>query len=350
MYFRRPCFDYQNSCVIKTPYKNLFYIRFMNCLFLQGLPGSGKTTLAGELSRRWGWQHLDRDDMDTLHVLDEDEERALAYERLSARAIEALDSGGKIIIDSPFLREDDEEFSDWIESLGVPIEYRIVWLQVGAEERGKRRRRRGAPHDLNIDNWESFLDAEDRNYGPRSGAIIIPAESISLRAQSEICSWLVGEEGRKVVEAGPQNLAEVHEVKHEMIASVFPDFLGKDKTAKEMERVASEEAVQDLLDKSTVLFATKHGKPWALCCLKGLEKGEAVLFSAYSRGDWAGVALATILISRARAAGAKRIKSWVYAGNEVSKKLQRAYGFYPDGEHHLSSATGEVVEHWQLDF
>ena len=73
----------------------------INCLFIQGFAGTGKTTLAKLLADRWGWVHLECDAMDTKSFADPDEARLVAYERLAGVAAEVASSGAPIIIDAP---------------------------------------------------------------------------------------------------------------------------------------------------------------------------------------------------------------------------------------------------------
>ena len=132
-------------------------------LFLQGYPGSGKTTLSRELAARLGWEHLDRDQLGTADIDDDAEERAEAYRHLTKRLGDLLEAGESVIVDAPFLHElTSGEFLRQARGLEVP--WNAVWVTADREERIRRREKRRAPWDL-VDLPEAIA-AEERDYRP----------------------------------------------------------------------------------------------------------------------------------------------------------------------------------------
>lgn len=96
-----------------------------------GLPGAGKTTVAGAIADRVGGERLRTDVIRTELVPDPDytpAETRRVYDELFARARSVVQRGGTVVLDGTFKRETDRRRArDLATDLGVP--FRLVYVE-----------------------------------------------------------------------------------------------------------------------------------------------------------------------------------------------------------------------------
>ncbi|MFZ3031584.1 MAG: ATP-binding protein [Candidatus Moraniibacteriota bacterium] len=122
-----------------------------------GLPGSGKTTLASELSRRLNIFCLHKDSVkeslfESLKLSTLEDSKKIGYPAVKVAldlVEENIGRGIDVILESPFnFPEEGKLFEEWKEK--YHIDFFAVILQVGPEERRRRfveRERHRAHHD-----------------------------------------------------------------------------------------------------------------------------------------------------------------------------------------------------------
>jgi predicted kinase len=159
-------------------------------VFLQGYPGSGKTTLSRLLAERLGWNHIDRDQLGTSDIEDDAQERAEAYRRLRAKLNKTIAEGRNAIVDAPYLYElADGSFVE--EALQYRVPYLAVWVTADRQERIRRRTLRQAPWDL-VD-LEAAVEEEEREYGPPPGWRVLHTDQMSTEEAVDLLAVMVGE-------------------------------------------------------------------------------------------------------------------------------------------------------------
>lgn len=205
----------------------------LNCIFIQGVAGVGKSSVSKLLSQKTGWTLIDRDAVGTSSIEDKDTERATAYENLARRAAEELGRGNRIVVDAPFLKEYQENtFTDWIDyvvSLVIKdirhfeLHYKAIWLSANQNKRKERRISRAAKRDSRITDWDAELQKEDREYLRPPGVLEIPTDSVLPDQVVEVIDWLgIGE--RKLRKATRADVSSIASIKESRIQDTFSFF------------------------------------------------------------------------------------------------------------------------------
>lgn len=312
----------------------------MSLLFIQGPSGSGKSTLSRLLSRRLDWVHLDRDDIEG--------DRPLVYRKLKQELERLVRDNKSVIIDAPFLYEDEKDFKEWLGSLqGNNL---VVSLKTGTKTRMSRRISRDLARDQ-VDNWTELLQHEEEVYKPLSGALLLSGE-MDPHVLEDVVVWHLGAEDKIIREASEDDLDTVWDLKKKIIEDTFSRFLYPDELFQEINRVASREAVENLMQKNTVYLAEKNDVPWALLAISPPEEDDSgkryqKVFSGYSRGEHAATAISIKAFSFFK--DVDYWLAWAYRDNEQSKHVLRSSGFAPRGDSHINELVPRVpVEHWVL--
>lgn len=305
-------------------------------LFLQGPPGSGKTTLAKSLQKKLGWAHLDRDN----YVGD----RAQAYREMKRDLLSLAEKEQGAIIDAPFLFENDYQFQEWIEPLPSHL---LVYMHLSPGERVRRRRRRNLLRDQ-VSSWSDLVLFEERWYRPRPGSLRLDGAS-KISVLEDILAWHMQIDNRIIRKAGKDDLLAVREFKDEILRGSFSRFLNQEELKSERKQVASSLAVKRLLEEDEVFLALRDGEIWGMLAAASVENNEQLIFSGYSRGDRAVSALGAFLISRALDEGLSALRAVVYRENKISKKVLASFGFQDSGKSHTNPLVPRVeVEHWKM--
>lgn len=146
-------------------------------ILIGGAPGSGKTYIGKELSRRVGL-FVDKDTVSRFfaepmlkllgsHSDDRESETYLAhvrnieYETMMKHALENLEGGHSVICSAPFIREfNDEQWLDDIQLEAELLDAEVVkvWIHVDPATARERIIARGAGRDLwKLANWDAYI-------------------------------------------------------------------------------------------------------------------------------------------------------------------------------------------------
>lgn len=169
----------------------------LNCIFIQGVAGVGKSSVSEILADKTGWVVLDRDDMGTEHIKDFEKAREESYKLLIDRLAQSLSLGQKVIVDAPFLKEIEEgTFDDWVDTVMVKLDdkvalcYEVVWLSSSKEIRKERRINRDATRDRRISDWDTELTKENERFFPLEGSFEVSTDSLTPEQIAEkIKEW-----------------------------------------------------------------------------------------------------------------------------------------------------------------
>lgn len=145
------------------------YNKNMRCLILSGPPGSGKTTIGKEISLRWGWVFLEKDNLfplpekflrsGTQNKEYREAVRPLVYKRLAERAAKEL-CRSHVVVEAPLLHEisNGENEASFVRFFPKGSQHLLVWITCSEEEQYLRRQKRGARQDRHLreESWEEY--------------------------------------------------------------------------------------------------------------------------------------------------------------------------------------------------
>lgn len=150
-----------------------------NLLIIRGVPGSGKTSLAREMQKRFGWETsviIDPDEIDkqsanyvsfveNLKLNNPDiDENIYPYRFLLSQAKNVLETGTTVIWDQPFtvlegLRYTIGTLTAHAKALGISLPVLIIELQTSKKEAIRRvdKRQSEGGHGLTVDQIDFFF-------------------------------------------------------------------------------------------------------------------------------------------------------------------------------------------------
>jgi predicted kinase len=157
-----------------------------------GLPGSGKTTLADALTKRFSAVHISSD-ITRKRMFERPaysgEEKASVYARMAAEAESALGEGKDVVVDATFYREGERErFRKLAESAGTGSFIVMCVLNERKTKARLERRRRGGPSDADFGVYLKLKGA----FEPIKARHLVTDTSLPLMKQMRMVEEYVG--------------------------------------------------------------------------------------------------------------------------------------------------------------
>ena len=164
---------------------------------LRGLPGIGKTSLAGSLARELGWPLLDKDDFKQVLLGRVDAADELAYDLLFEVAGWQLAHGLSVLCDSPLQFASLYELAQrTAQTAAAQLVVLDCVLSDAAEHRRRiEARQRQRPRGWGIQQWSDLKDYRARLAGQADFFLDVPHRVVDLSqtlaaAVADAATWL----------------------------------------------------------------------------------------------------------------------------------------------------------------